>query len=271
MVDALNTLPLWYCLFFLFCLGLCLGSFANVVIYRLPKGESVVKPRSRCGSCGKPVVWYDNIPLLSWIFLRARCRRCRAKISWRYPLVEILSGLLFTGLFYRYGWSFQLLESLVFAWGLLVVSFIDFDHMILPDEFTLSGIVIGLVGSFFNPNRDFISAVIGVLLGGGFLYAIAAIYYAFRKEEGMGGGDIKLLAWIGAVLGWPAIPFVILASSLIGSVVGIAVMAVRKSGLKTSIPFGPYLALAALIYLFGGGEVGTWYIRLFLPDYSPVN
>lgn len=254
----------WAVVFFLG--GLCFGSFANVIIYRLPQGKSVVRPRSSCPSCGNMIRWYENIPVFSWLLLRGKCSSCQRAISWRYPVVEFLTGTVFCALFLQMGWSWTLLELLIFAFGLIVVSFIDFDHMILPDSFTLSGIVIGLIGAFINPERSFLSAFAGVLMGGGFLFAIAYIYFAIRKEEGMGGGDIKLLAWIGAVLGWNAIPFVILASSIIGGIVGVVASLKSDKGLKTSIPFGPYLALAALLYPLGGDLLSNWYIRLFIPS-----
>ena len=256
---------------FVFVVGLIWGSFANVVILRLPSKESVVTPRSRCPKCKSRVRFYDNIPVLSWFLLRGKCRDCKAPISWRYPLVELLSGVLFLAVFLKHGYQWVTLEYIVFCWSLLVVSFIDLDHMILPDVFTLSGILIGLTGAILNPERDFLSAIAGVLMGGGFLYAIAYLYYALRKQEGMGGGDIKLLAWIGAVLGWTSIPFVIMVSSVIGSLVGLVVAARSKSGLKAVIPFGPYLALAAVLYLLGGEALGLWYIGLFLPPITPPN
>lgn len=250
----------------IFVFGLIMGSFANVVIHRLPKKESVVTPRSRCPQCQSLIRWYDNIPVVSWLLLSGRCRQCQKRISIRYPLVELLTGLLFLGLYYFVGWQWLLLEYLIFAFGLVVVTFIDFDHMILPDVFTLSGIGIGLLGAILNPEREFLPALAGVIMGGGFLWLIAFLYYVWRKEEGMGGGDIKLLAWIGAVLGWQSIPFVILASSVIGSVVGVAVMIKTKGGLKSSIPFGPYLALAAILYIMGGHQLGLWYLRIFIPS-----
>lgn len=251
--------------------GLLLGSFANVVIYRLPKGESVVRPRSRCPKCGTQVAWYDNIPVLSWILLKAKCRKCAAPISWRYPLVELITGGLFAAIVWRYGISWLTLEYLIFAWSLVVVSFIDIDLMILPDVFTLSGIVIGLAGALLNPEREFWPAFAGVLMGGGFLWLIAYLYLLLRKQEGMGGGDIKLLAWIGAILGWTAIPFVILVASIVGSVLGLGLALNSKAGLKSVIPFGPYLAFAAIVYILGGEDVGRWYISLFIPSVSPVN
>ncbi|MBX7231963.1 MAG: prepilin peptidase [Bdellovibrionales bacterium] len=265
------NIPLSFVVVTVSLLGLLLGSFANVIIWRLPREESIVKPRSHCTKCQKVVRWFDNVPVISWILLKGRCRYCKLKISWKYPLVESLMAVLFGLIFYYYQWSWTTLELLIFAFGLVTVSFIDFDHMILPDEFTLSGIVIGLLGSFLNPQRHFLSSLAGVFLGGGFLWAIAVIYFAMRKQEGMGGGDIKLLAWIGAVLGWESIPFVILVSSLLGSLVGMTYVFRGGAGLKASIPFGPYLALAALIYIFGGQSIGNWYLNLFLPQLLPTN
>lgn len=173
---------------------------------------------------------------------------------------------VFLALYLKVGFSWLLLEYLVFAFGLITASFIDFDHMILPDVFTLSGIVLGLLGAALNPSREFWPALWGVLLGGGFLWAIAVIYAAIRKQEGMGGGDIKLLAWIGAVLGWTSVPFVIICSSLVGSLVGVVVMLKAKEGLGHAIPFGPYLALGALLYIFFGQEITAIYLRFFIPS-----
>jgi leader peptidase (prepilin peptidase) / N-methyltransferase len=256
-------------LFFLF--GCLFGSFSNVVIARLPVGKSVVTPRSSCPKCGQSIAWFDNIPVISWLLLRFKCRGCKALISARYPAVELLTGLLWAGVFLMYGWQWVTLEYIIFVWALVVVSFIDLDHMILPDVFTLSGIVLGIVGSLLNPERSVASAVGGMLMGGGFLWAIAALYFWLRKEEGMGGGDIKLLAWIGAVLGWTSIPFVIMVSSIVGSLVGIGYAAKTRAGLKSVIPFGPFLAAAAVLYLFGGEALSLWYIGLFQLPFGPVN
>lgn len=250
---------------FLFLQGACLGSFANVIIYRLPEGKSIVSPGSHCGACGKPVRWYFNIPILAWFLLRGRCAECGAKFSPRYALVELLTASLFLAAWYAVGPSWFLVEVLIFIFSLVVVSFIDIDHFILPDVFTLSGIVIGLLGALLNPERSFVDALIGVCLGGGFLWAIAYFYFLFRKEEGMGGGDIKLLAWIGAILGWKAIAFVIISSSVIGSVFGIWAAIRSKKGMKTVIPYGPYLALGSVLWIFGGESLGLWYLKLFLP------
>ncbi|RYZ89865.1 MAG: prepilin peptidase [Proteobacteria bacterium] len=234
----------------------------------MPAGLSVVTPRSRCQNCKTNIAWYDNIPMISWLWLRGQCRHCGAKFSFRYFFVELLMASLFVLAYHYLGLTWFLLEALIFLFGLVCCTFIDFDHMILPDKFTLSGIVIGLAGSLINPERGFFDAMLGVLLGGGFLWAMAYLYFAFTKQDGMGGGDIKLLAWIGAVLGWKAIPFVIMASAIIGSVVGLAMAKKQKQGLKTVIPFGPYLALGAVLHLFGGQAISLWYFNLFLPAFS---
>ena len=180
-----------------------------------------------------------------------------------------MMGVAFALAYHFVGLEWYLLEVLIFLFGLITVTFIDIDHFLLPDVFTLSGIVIGLIGALLNPipGRDFLDSILGVLLGGGFLWAIAYFYFVFRKEEGMGGGDIKLLAWMGAVLGWKAVPFIIVASSLIGTVGGgIAAFRNKKEGMKTVIPFGPYLALGAVMFLFGGTEIAHWYLGLFIPE-----
>jgi leader peptidase (prepilin peptidase) / N-methyltransferase len=248
-----------------FLVGLCLGSFANVLIYRVPLGTTFKKSRSHCPSCDAQIAWYDNIPVISFILLWRKCRHCQAKIAWRYPLVELLVAFGFAGLYLHLGFCWTLLEYLIFYFSLITVSFIDFDHMILPDVFTLSGIVIGLLGAALNPERNFVSSLTGVLIGGGFLWLVAYLYFVIRGQEGMGGGDIKLLGWIGALLGWTSIPFVILFSSIVGSVVGILVAIRSKGNMSTSIPFGPYLALAAIVLMFGGDKLSLWYLHLFLP------
>ena len=247
-----------------FLLGSLLGSFANVLIFRIPKGMNFIFISSFCDHCKKKIKWFENIPLLSWIFLRGMCSSCKKKIPLRYLFVELLTGFLFLSLFLHFGLKWILLEYLIFVFGLIVVSFIDFDHMILPDSFTLSGIAIGLTGAIFNSERLFLDALFGCLLGGGSLLIMALFYFAIRKEEGLGGGDVKLLAWIGSLLGWKAIPFVIISSSLIGSIVGLFIALKTKGGLKTMIPFGPYLSLGGILYIFFGFSIGKWYLSLFM-------
>lgn len=248
-----------------FILGTILGSFANVVILRNQKGQSFVTPGSHCPQCQAPIGWQDNIPILSWIFLRGRCRNCSAKISIRYLIVELLTGALFAMTVYRLGYSWFLIEALILVLGLVIVSFIDLDSFLLPDVFTLPGMALGLFGGLINPERSFWDALLGFLMGGGFLWAVAYFYYLWRKEEGMGGGDIKLLAWIGAVLGWQSIPFVIISASIVGAVAGLWAASSAKQGLKTVIPFGPYLALGAVFYMLGGHDLAERYIEFFFP------
>ncbi|MES3038935.1 MAG: prepilin peptidase [Bdellovibrionota bacterium] len=248
-----------------FLLGFIFGSFANVCIYRIPRDLSVIKPRSACIGCKKPIAWYHNIPVFSWVFLRGKCANCGIAISARYPLVETLMGVLFALVFARHGWSWITLEYLIFVFGLVICTFIDLEFMIIPDIFSLSGIVIGLAGAAINPERSFWEAVIGILIGGGFLWLIAYLYFLLTKREGLGGGDIKLLGWIGAVLGWKAVPFVITSSAFVGSMVGIAIMLIRRKDMQTAIPFGPYLALGSVCYVLFAESLASSYFSLFLP------
>jgi leader peptidase (prepilin peptidase)/N-methyltransferase len=261
----LSPLPLGAYIAIAFVAGAIFGSFGNVVIVRMPKGESVAFPGSRCRSCGASIRWWQNIPILSWLLLRGRCAKCGAPISARYPIVEATMGALFAAIAWRYGQSWAALEMAIFAFMLVCASAIDLDHMILPDKLTLPGLALGLLGALIVPgaSRNIYEALAGALIGGGFLWAVAALYFWLRKREGMGGGDIKLLAWVGAVLGWKAIPMVVLFSSLGGSVVGIALSLRAKDAMQRPIPFGPYLAAAALAYaLLDGPAWADWYLRL---------
>lgn len=250
---------------FFFLLGLIFGSFANVLIFRLPREINFVKIRSFCDHCRTPLRWFENIPLFSWILLRGRCSSCGKSISFRLFFVELIMGVLFSGLFLHFGFKWFFLESCVFVFGLLVVSMIDFDFMFLPDSFTLSGIVLGLFGAFFNPERAFLDALIGGLLGGGILWGVAFFYQMIRKKEGLGGGDIKLLAWIGTVLGSKSIFFVIMVSGFVGCLVGLLTMFRTKEEFQTlAIPFGPYLSLGGVLYLFYGPFMINWYFKFLL-------
>ena len=251
--------------FFVFILGLCFGSFANVLIYRMPNDESILG-HSFCGKCGHAIPWYQNVPVLAYFMLKGQCGNCDRPFSIRYPIVELLSGLLFLWVFYLYGVSWLTIEMLILVFGLMVGSFIDFDHMILPDEITIGGTLIGLLGAWLNPERSFYDSLIGILAGGGTLWLVAYIYFIFTGREGLGGGDIKLLAFVGSILGWKSIPFVILCSSMVGALVGLFLSLKNKNGLKTMIPFGPFIAVAAFLYLSGLKSVGIWYLQLFFPD-----
>jgi leader peptidase (prepilin peptidase) / N-methyltransferase len=264
MVDAPAELALLIQIL-VFFLGCCLGSFLNVVIYRLPQALSIVSPGSHCPRCKHDVAPYDNIPLLSYLILRGRCRHCGAAISLRYPLIEALAGLLTLFLFRNHGWQAQFFIELLFTYSLLVIFFIDLDTMLIPDIISLSGIAIGLATSFFTPRLTWLDSLLGILLGGGFFYLIAIGYRWWRGQEGLGGGDIKLLAMIGAFLGCPGVVCTILAGSISGTIVGLIVMRRSRQGLTTMLPFGPFLALGALGYLFWGETFVTWYWRTTIP------
>jgi len=243
---------------FLFVFGLVVGSFLNVVICRLPAGESIVLPASHCPACQAPIRWYDNIPVLSFCWLRGRCRACGVRISWQYPVVELLMGGLTVALYGKFHLSLPFFLYFPFVAALLAVVFIDFHHQIIPDRISLSGILVGLAVSFVNPLVTWQESALGALFGGGVLYLVAWGYALATGREGMGGGDIKLLAMIGAWLGWPCLPFVVFSSSLLGLVGGIGAMVRQRRGGKTVIPFGPFLAMGAYIYLFFREDVWYW-------------
>ena len=248
---------------FSFILGAVIGSFLNVCIYRIPAGESIVHPPSRCPACGAGIRWHQNVPILSYILLRGRCAACRVRISPRYPLVEALSGLLFALVFFHFGFQWATHVYWLFAASLIVITFIDLDHQIIPDVISLPGIVVGFICSFAVPRLSWSDSLIGILVGGGSLYLVAVGYELLTKKEGMGGGDIKLLAMIGAFLGWQAVLPVIFLSSFVGSLVGVPIMLLKKADSKLAIPFGPFLAAAALFYLFWGPPLIRWYLGLF--------
>jgi leader peptidase (prepilin peptidase)/N-methyltransferase len=247
-------------LFFVFVLGAVIGSFLNVCIVRLPRGESLIRPPSHCPNCNEPIRFYDNIPIISYIILRGKCRYCKNRISLQYPVVEVLTGLLAIALFMKYGPSVQFLLLFLFSSALLIITFIDLTHQIIPDAISIPGIPCGIGASLLMPMVSWQESLLGILAGGGLLLFIAVGYKWITGREGMGGGDIKLLAMMGAWLGWKAIPFIILASSLIGIVVGGGAGLLLKKSLRAKIPFGPFLAIASLIYIFFGPEILRWYI-----------
>ncbi len=241
-------------------LGASVGSFLNVVIHRLPLGESVVKPRSRCPSCRTTIAWYDNLPILSWLLLRGRCRICGTSISARYPFVELATALLAVALFAHQGPSISFLVQFAFACALLAVAYIDLDHQIIPDKISLPGIVIGLMVALAGGTPRILEAVSGVLLGGGLLLTVAWAYERATGREGMGGGDVKLLAMIGAFLGWQGVLLTLLLGSLLGSAIGIVLMIAQGADRRVAIPFGPFLSLGALVSLFWGPTIVRWYM-----------
>ncbi len=256
----------WELILFFGVLGALLGSFANVLIHRLPAGLSIVRPRSHCTSCRQAVKWYHLIPIFSFLILKGHCAHCGARISFRYFIVEVLMAYLFCLCVHRYGLSFTSFEYLIFIFGVVTASFIDLDHMLLPDKITYPGMLLALVGSVLNPERHFIDSVLGLVVGGGSLWLVAYLYFLWRKEEGLGGGDIKLMAWIGALLGWQSIAFVVMTGSLVGTIFGLALSLGSSRSLKTAIPFGPYLALGALMFIFGGSQLSSLYLSLFFPQ-----
>lgn len=256
-LDAMGQL-------FSFLLGLSLGSFLNVCIYRIPLKKSIVHPRSSCPHCGEPIRFYDNIPLLSYLFLMGKCRQCDHRISLRYPIVELLTGILSLMLFTTYGISFQYLLSLLFAATLVTISFIDLDHRIIPDILSLPGVAAGWAVSFFPWGVHWVDSLIGTVAGGGSLYLVAVLYERMTGREGMGGGDIKLLAMIGAWMGWQALPLIVLIASLTGAVIGVVLILFSGKGYRFRIPFGPFLSLGALLYLFFGRDLTLWYFGLFV-------
>lgn len=248
--------------FFALVFGMVVGSFLNVCICRMPNDQSVVSPPSHCPNCSYQIRWYDNIPVFSYLFLRGKCRGCGVHISLQYPLVELLNGILTLMLFLRFGPTLAFATLFIFCSALVVITFIDIEHQIIPDEISLSGIVIGFVLSFFLAGHSWLNSLLGILLGGGSLLLVAYLYQWLTGKEGMGGGDIKLLAMMGAFLGWKSIPFIIFASSLVGSVVGISMMLFQKKDSKLAIPFGPYLAFGAVLYIFYGKTLIQWYLSL---------
>lgn len=238
--------------------GLAAGSFLNVVICRLPRGESVVRPRSRCPGCGSTLKWHENIPVLSYLLLGGRCRSCRCGISPRYPIVEILGGALAVVSVMEFGAGMEAVFAYAFLMALLAVTVIDWDHRIIPDSISLSFILIGIAWSFLSPSVTPAGSIAGAAAGGGGLWLIGEIYRRVRHDEGMGGGDVKLMAMIGAFLGVRMVLPVVLIASLFGSIYGIYLMRRGGDG-RTAVAFGSFLAPAAAICLLFGADILRWY------------
>jgi leader peptidase (prepilin peptidase) / N-methyltransferase len=245
-------------------LGLCVGSFLNVCIHRLPRRESLLWPASRCPRCGTSLRWVHNVPLVSWIALRGRCASCRAPISAQYPVVELVTALLWVLIVWWTPAGPLLASRLVLATILIVLFAIDLEHQILPNVITLPGILVGLAFSLVAP-PGLPSSLLGMLLGGGVLYAIAAGYYLVRKEEGMGMGDVKMLAMIGAFLGWRAVLVTLVLASFAGAAVGLALMATHRGTLRYALPFGTFLSFGALVAMLVGDRLIDWYAGFYPP------
>jgi len=238
--------------------GLCIGSFLNVVIYRLPLGQSLATPPSRCRKCGYSLRWFDNIPVISWLLLRGRCRKCGAGVSWQYPAVELITGALFVLVVWLTPLGPLMVSRLLFVCILIALFGIDLEHQILPNSITLPGIAIGLLLSLIAP-PGWQAALLGALLGAGILYGIAWAYYLWRREEGMGMGDVKMLAMIGAFLGWKAVLVTLVLSSFSGAIIGVILMSAQRGGMKFALPFGTFLSIGALIAMFAGEPLVAWY------------
>ncbi len=242
--------------------GLIAGSFLNVCIARIPEGQSVVLPPSHCPRCKAPIHWYDNIPLISYLVLGGRCRSCRGKISIRYPLVESTTAVLAWVLYVQGFEPRVLLLYTAITGALIVVTFIDIDHRIIPDMITIPSILIAPAVAFVLRNISVLDSLLGIVVGGGILWLIAEGYWLLRKQEGMGLGDVKLLAMVGGFFGWQGAMFTLLVGSVVGSFVGLAVMVARRGRLDMEIPFGPFLAAGAILYMLYGPRLIQWYLDL---------
>ncbi len=268
---------------FVFIVGACIGSFLNVCIYRIPREESIVFPGSHCPKCEKAIKWYDNLPIISWLLLRAKCRNCSQSISPRYALVETLVAVLYTLVWMQYGpQAITAVFCLVIA-GLVVATFIDFEHYIIPDRISLGGIAAGLLISFFVPELhslvdpmfqlDGIQALsrsaIGVAAGSGSLWLVAVVGKMIFKKDAMGLGDVKLLGAIGAFMGWRSVVFTIVISSFAGSIVGVTLIAIGNRKWQSKIPYGPYIALAAVLWIYFGPALWNMYMDYMMPPILP--
>jgi len=243
-------------------LGLAVGSFLNVCIHRIPRGQSLNSPPSRCPFCECRLRWIDNIPVLSYLLLGGRCRKCRARISIRYPIVELITMALFVIHGVVFGWSALLVPRLAFACAMVVLFAIDLEHQLLPNAITLPGIVVGLIASAVLP-PGIVDALIGAAIGGGVLWLIGEAYFRYSGQEGMGGGDVKMLAMIGAFLGWKLVLVTLVLSSVAGSLIGLSVIVLRKGGMKYALPYGTFLALGALVASLAGDAIVNWYVGMY--------
>ena len=265
-------MPTFFALY-AFAIGAIVGSFLNVVIHRFPREESIVFPASHCPHCNQAIRWYDNIPVLSFLILGAKCRACRGPIAWRYPLVELANGLFYLAIYQRTGVSFALPILAAFVSMTIALIFIDADIQILPDAIDLPGIVVGLVAGVLALGAQYpmmtlasswVDSLVGALIGGGIFVAIIGIYWLVRRIEGMGQGDIKMMAMIGALLGWRAVPAVLLVASITGAMVGLPLAMRSERGMQVALPFGVFLGFAALAVLFFGPTLSAWYLTLML-------
>lgn len=252
-----------------FLTGSIIGSFLNVCIYRIPRNLSVVRPSSRCPSCNAAIRPYDNIPIVSFLILKGRCRHCRAPIPLRYPFVEALNAVLYVAVLWRYGFGWHAPVLFAFCSALIVITFIDLDHKIIPNAITLPGIAVGLAaGSFILPDPFAadsllgpVESLIGAVSGGGLFYLVAVLGQLVLRQEALGAGDIKLMTMVGAFMGWKSVLLTTFAGSLLGSVIGISLMAFKGMKKRTQLPFGTFLSPSAILALLFGREILALYLR----------
>ena len=245
---------LWWAIV-LFILGGVAGSFLNVCIHRLPREESIVSPSSRCPHCHHAIAWHDNIPLFSYIFLRGRCRSCQEAISGRYFLIEALTAIMALFTYWKFGISLAFLAAFLFVATLIVITFIDIEHQIIPHEVILPGIPFFLLAAVFIMGIPLFDAFLGIMIGIGSLYLIAVYYEQLTGTEGMGGGDVNLMGMLGAFLGWKSLLFILMTGAFTGAAVGIILMIGKGKTMKYAVPFGPFLSLGAVLYLFCGRAI----------------
>jgi leader peptidase (prepilin peptidase)/N-methyltransferase len=258
----MDTLPRAVFLVMAAAFGGVIGSFLNVCIYRLPLRKSVVWPASACPHCARELAWFENIPVLSFLVLRGRCRTCAQSIGWRYPLVEALTAVMFAAAWWYYGPGVLLVSRLVFGCALIVLFAIDLEHHILPNVITVPGIVVGFLFSL-STEPGWQASLIGAVFGGGILFLIAEAYYRIRHEEGLGMGDVKMLAMIGAFLGWKLTLVALLLASLSGSAIGVLLIVTGRGDMKYALPFGTFLAIGAAVAGAAGPSLINWYFALW--------
>jgi leader peptidase (prepilin peptidase)/N-methyltransferase len=257
----------WYFTFVVFLFGACWGSFLNVCIYRIPAELSVIKPRSRCPKCMTDLSWRDNIPIFGWLVLGGKCRYCKAPISPRYPVIELVTAVLFTLVWLRFPYQPVIAPYWLLVFGLVLGSMVDFDEMWLPDRCTIGGMILGPVFSFLipalhgtdSPVESLIRSLIGLAFGFGLLWSISFFGRLILKKDAMGFGDVKLMGALGAFLGFESIIFIVFVSSLLGSIIGVSLITLGRKEWQSRIPFGPYIALAALIWVLGGSDLWDAY------------
>jgi len=248
---------------FVFLLGICIGSFLNVCIYRIPRNQSIVFPGSRCPLCETRLKAFDLIPLLSFLLLKGKCRHCGSPVSKRYFFVELLTGLVFISVYIRYGLTLQTPVFWILASILIAASFIDYEFHIIPNGLVLTGFITALSANFAGYNISFLNGVYGLAVGGGFLGVVALASILLLKKEGMGGGDIKLMAMVGLFIGWQATALALMLSVLLAALVSLVLMSLKLLKRGDHIPFGPFLAIGSFAAILYGTEIITWYILIF--------